>query len=558
MQRVLHLFVGISHILLASSQQVSASTNTVTNTINTSPFKTRRNLAKTWGQLGSPIKDDDLSAIGFSVASSSNGKIVAVGAPYAKNNSGRVSVHEFDDLTKDWKPLGNEMFGFDHDNFFGLKVALSSNGQILVVASPRANGGKGLVSVYRYDTFVKGWEKLGDNILGQLNFEESGSSIAVSDEGDIIAIGAPKPSNAPGRIRVYHYVGLDNQESEWQTIADDIVGESKNDETGFSVDIMEHKGDVYVASGAPMDLYTEGTAAVFKLNRQMRNWKQLGQRYLDGDEPGTDLGRSVSLGHDGTNVILAVGFPGPGIDENSKIKSGVQVYSIDPDEKWDYYGEMIFPKEQNDNTGYKVSISRDGQTLAIGSPDYGLSNGLVRIYYKGKGNDLFEQIGDDLIGEEHDGIGASIALSNNGKTISIGSPDGGYVSTFSIDGPSMNATRSALAIIMLTFFSIFLISAFLFAGFKAVQYYKRRGSSFRSMPRTENNTYEITNQKPRNQMTNESMSFPVHQPSAVEPHSYNDHHHHDHDDEGSEVSYDEDDDHLDDDEDYESHLRQIT
>merc|ERR1719330_105338 len=102
-----------------------------------------------------------------------------------------------------------------------------------------------------------------------------------------------------------------------------------------------------------MDLYTEGSVAVFKYEEDEDDWDQVGVR-VDGDEFGTEFGRSVSLAHDGTDLILAVGFPGPGVDEFSKVKSGAQVYSITEDGDWDFYGQMIFPLEENDNTGYKV------------------------------------------------------------------------------------------------------------------------------------------------------------------------------------------------------------
>jgi hypothetical protein len=433
MQYILHLLVAISHILLLSSQQAYA--------IPSFSKKARGYHASSqtaWVGLGSPLSDDTLGGIGLSVASSSNGKIVAVGYPFAENNAGLASVHKYDEDVKDWVEIGR-LSGFDHGNFLGRDVALSSNGSILAVSSPRANGGKGLVGVYRYDIFTKDWVKIGDDILGEVNSEEFGSSIALSDDGDLIAIGAPKAPNSPGRVRVYHFVS--DQEPSWTTIGDDIVGESENDEAGSSVDIMEYSGDVFVAVGAPMDLYTQGTAAVFQLNREMRSWKQLGGRYLDGNVPGAELGRSVSLGHDGTMLIVAVGFPGVGIDKDNGTKSGAQVYSITSGGNWGFYGERIYAKEEFDDTGYQVSLSRDGQSLAVGSPEYGEGNGLVRLYFKGKENDFFEQIGDDLIGKKYDGIGISVALSSSGETVSVGSPEGGYVSIFTVDRSSVRSHK---------------------------------------------------------------------------------------------------------------------
>merc|ERR1719350_2458832 len=94
---------------------------------------------------------------------------------------------------------------------------------------------------------------------------------------------------------------------------------------------------------------------------------------------------------------------------------------------------MIFPLETDDDTGFKVSLSRDGQTLAISSPDGGpVGNGVVNVYYKGMDKEEYRRIGRGIMGEESDMFGYSLCVSRNGKIVSSGSPDAQYVSTFVI------------------------------------------------------------------------------------------------------------------------------
>ena len=178
---------------------------------------------------------------------------------------------------------------------------------------------------------------------------------------------------------------------------------------------------------------------MYELNRGTQQWEILGRKYVEGDTEGTNLGRSVSLAHNGETILFAVGFPGPGINEDSDIKSGVEVYSITENGVWDYYGQYIFPKEQYDDTGFKVQLSLDGQILAVSSPQYGLARGLVRMYKYNKNNpDHYQQVGKDIIGEkDNDEFGFAISLSRDGNVVSIGAPNHSYVSTFVISGASV-------------------------------------------------------------------------------------------------------------------------
>lgn len=387
---------------------------------------------KGWGQLGNILESEEESmydGTGHSVASSEDGKIVAVGAPYLKNNAGKVTVFKYDEKELKWKRMGRPLYGLEHKDYFGFSLSMNAKGNALVVSSPTADSGTGIVNVYRWDDLEQSWEQVGGNIEGENEREEFGFAVAMSESGDYIAIGAPYPPEKPGRVEVYRYY-----DDDWTQVGGSIVGESNEDEAGETIDILEHGKDIYVAVGAPMDLDSEGSATVFKQTGGVGNF-QIMDRYVDGDDVGTDFGRSVSLAHDGKNVLLAVGFPGPGIDENSDPLSGVQVYSISPENRWSYHGQMIFPVEKNDDTGERVSLSRDGSTLAITSPEYGTSKGMVRIFTF-KGN-KYVQMGGDIIGNEYEELGFSMNLSKDGKVVTIGSISGRFAVSYAAGHVSM-------------------------------------------------------------------------------------------------------------------------
>ena len=79
------------------------------------------------------------------------------------------------------------------------------------------------------------------------------------------------------------------------------------------------------------------------------------------------------------------------------------------------------------NSGWVVSLSSDGSTLAIGEPyTTGIGGpatdvGRTRIYRREGAN--WQQLGADIHGQNgRDGFGWSVALSEDGNTVAIGAP----------------------------------------------------------------------------------------------------------------------------------------
>ena len=77
--------------------------------------------------------------------------------------------------------------------------------------------------------------QLGSDIDGEAAGDQSGWSVSLSSDGTIVAIGAPENdgtgSNA-GHVRVYHYVG-----TSWTQLGGDRDGETASDLSGTSVSL---------------------------------------------------------------------------------------------------------------------------------------------------------------------------------------------------------------------------------------------------------------------------------------------------------------------------------
>ena len=97
--------------------------------------------------------------------------------------------------------------------------------------------------------------QIGSDIAGEAG-GRSGYSVSLSDDGSIVAIGAPRNTNlsstsstiGTGQVRIYQ-----NVNNIWTQLGSDINGESYTDYLGSSVSLSEDGSTV--AIGAPGNLH---------------------------------------------------------------------------------------------------------------------------------------------------------------------------------------------------------------------------------------------------------------------------------------------------------------
>jgi len=164
---------------------------------------------------------------------------------------------------------------------------------------------------------------------------------------------------------------------------------------------------------------------------QVKIYKNNGGNWaLDGKGAFDRFGGTVSLSDDGN--IVAIG---------SSEKSGngnpfyIRIFKFNGSRWYILGGEIRTP-----GNGHSVSLSADGHTIAIGTKIGGeVKTGIVRVYnYSGNS---WTQIGGDIDGEAHNDIsGASVSLSNEGNIVAIGAPwndgngrESGHVSSTSTE-----------------------------------------------------------------------------------------------------------------------------
>ena len=152
-------------------------------------------------------------------------------------------------------------------------------------------------------------------------------------------------------------------------------------------------------------------------------WLQRGGD-IDGEAEGDigGLGDSVSLSSDG-NIVAFGSYQN---DNGSGVNAGhVRIYRLNSSDQWEQLGNNIDGEASHDESGISVSLSDDGQTVAIGAHrndsdgSNGSNVGHVRIYQLDD-SDQWIQLGSDIDGEIANGFsGRSVSLSSDGQTVRL-------------------------------------------------------------------------------------------------------------------------------------------
>ena len=326
---------------------------------------------------------------GFSVDITIDGNVIVVGSPgYYENEDrpGYVQVFSLDrddeaGTTGTWKQIGQDITGEAVGDEFGISVSISYYGNAIAVGADYNDGkngeDSGHVRIYRFNG--TSWEQIGEDIDGDAAGDQSGTSVSLSENGSIVAIGAPFADIdsvlLAGQVKVYR---IDSGGSNWEQLGENIYGDNAFDVFGWSVDISPNGNSLAVGTYGP------GYMKVFSQeggdNLGAANWKQIGQD-ITGEAIGDDFGRTVSLSYDAKT--LAIGAPYAN-SKNGDETGRVRVYQMDDSKSsWMQIGEVIDGDAAYDVSGWSVSLSADGKTVAIGSignGEYGVFSGHVRVF----------------------------------------------------------------------------------------------------------------------------------------------------------------------------------
>jgi Flp pilus assembly pilin Flp len=311
--------------------------------------KIYKNVSDKWTQIGSNINGEKGSGFGKSVSLSGDGDIVAIGAT---GRAGQVSLYE--NIRGKWTQLGSDIEGEEQGDDFGHSVSLSGDGITVAVGAPHNNGNgtnSGQVKLYKNINSV--WTQVGLAIDGEEEEDWSGSSVSLSSDGAIVAIGAP--FNDGNNVNLGHVRLYKNVSGTWTQIGSDIDGRSSGGWSGYSVSLSSDGTIVAIGS-----LYAQ--VSVYKNIND--TWTQVGSK-IEDKKRGSGFGSAVSLSSDGSTIAIGAEPYDPG----EQIRNSVRVYKHESiTDEWIQIGVDIEAEQYGDRFGYAVSLSSDGSTVAFGAP----------------------------------------------------------------------------------------------------------------------------------------------------------------------------------------------
>jgi hypothetical protein len=313
-----------------------------------------------------------------------------------------------------WVQLGQDINGNTKGEETGRSLAISGDGATLAIGAQRFDNAKGQVRVYK--VIGSNWVQIGDSINGEQDNNLLGSSVSLSKNGNILGIGIPGFNSNKGKVMIYEFIGTN-----WEKLGSDILGIDTSD-FGHSVSLSDNGKIIGVGSTQ------DGKSKVY--NFVDPNWEQLGEDF-------DNKGWSVSISGEGTIFVTS-----DIEDDNEKGLVKIYIYN----ETWTQLGGDIKGEQDFDKFGYSVSISSNGNYIVIGAVSNIIEkNSYFKVF---KYNNSWQQIGSKITGSEEK-FGQSVSISDDGKTVGIGSPydepngnRSGNAFIYNYDGNNWNNTVS--------------------------------------------------------------------------------------------------------------------
>jgi len=287
----------------------------------TDPYvKVYENIDNVWNQVGATIEgESDSDQTGRSVALSADGSILAVGASRANDNgleAGQVRVYENVDGT--WTQVGEGINGQAEGDRSGENISLSADGTVLAIGSAWHDGvGTDVGQVRVFRNTAGAWTQVGADINGDVTFDYLGSAVSLSSDGNILAAGAPV--NGAGFVRIFQNIA-----DTWTQIGTDIIGESDEDFSGTSVALSADGNIVSIGATTNSD-NGNNSGQVRAYQNDEGTWTQIGAD-INGENSGDFSGAAIATSSDGT--VLAIGSPGSSNEDGDSDAGHVSVFNL--------------------------------------------------------------------------------------------------------------------------------------------------------------------------------------------------------------------------------------
>lgn len=292
---------------------------------------------------------------GASVALSSDGNTLAVGGSADNTNVGAVWVFTRSGTT--WTQQGTKLTGAGETGAaqFGTSVELSADGNTMVVGGPFDNTNIGAVWIFTRSSGT--WSAQGAKLVGTgvTGTGALGTSVALSADGNTLAIGGPSDNSLVGATWVFTRSG-----TTWTQQGTKITGASETGAGQFGVSVdLSSSGNTLAVGGAADN---SSVGAVWMYTRTAGSWSAQGSKLVGSDVTGAgQFGTSVVLSSDGNTLVTGGSF------DNTSVGAAWVFTRVGT--SWAQVGNKLTGTGETGSArfGTGLALSSNGNTVAVGA-----------------------------------------------------------------------------------------------------------------------------------------------------------------------------------------------
>ncbi|KAB2815133.1 T9SS type A sorting domain-containing protein [Phaeocystidibacter marisrubri] len=263
---------------------------------------------------------------------------------------------------QDWTQIGQALIGKDGQDELGHAIDLSNDGQRCIIGAHAANingwYNSGEVRILEWNPNRNRWQPLHTKYEGSSPGVRAGTSVAISGDGNVIAIGEPGNDDLGvdrGMVVIFAFTGM-----EWQNIGT-LYGTNMNDQFGWRIDLNQD-GSVIVISSE----YSPNGNTLYA--GDVKVYENLGAGYVQkgspihGNASNAKFGESLKISGDGTEFIVTT----PLLEVGGSVVGEVEVYEYVAG-AWQTKGGAFTGLQLQTSLGHSADIDITGDRISFTS-----------------------------------------------------------------------------------------------------------------------------------------------------------------------------------------------
>lgn len=263
---------------------------------------------------------------------------------------------------QDWTQIGQALIGSDGQDEFGHAIDLSNDGQRCIVGAHAANingwYNAGEVRILQWNPNRNRWQPLYTRYQGTSPGVRAGTSVAISGDGNVIAIGEPGNDDLGvdrGMVVIFAFTGM-----EWQNIGT-LYGTNMYDQFGWRIDLNQDGSVIVISSESSPNGSTPYAGDVKVYENQGAGYVQKGST-IYGNSTDAKFGESLKVNGDGTVFIVTT----PLLEVGGSVVGEVEVYQF-ASGAWQTKGGTFTGLQLQTSLGHSADIDITGDRISFTS-----------------------------------------------------------------------------------------------------------------------------------------------------------------------------------------------